>query len=225
MSRTRVILLSASLLTIAAATPLTAQRLEVAVRAGFSPPTGTQLRVNGFSSSRSWEGRAVSLGVLATYWPLSHFGVQGTVDLRRTRAYATWTTQLPPFGGTVDTTATQLAVSLRLAVRQAVGQRLQFAASLGPTVIRFSDAEYGQILAPFFLRRTSYGIAGEFSAAYAVSSHLSLTVSTADVVYRLQQKAVALPINVNAPEGEVDSVEAPMWHQFTVRAGVSFRVL
>jgi len=226
MLRPRVAVLSALLLATAIATPLTAQRLEIAARVGYSPPTGTQFQMNG-GAYRSWEGDARSLGVLASYWPLTNFGIQSTVDLRFTRAYETWPGFLALAGPrTFATNTTQLTASLRVAVRQAVGQRVHFTASLGPAMLRLGDAEYNNwygTLSPYYLHRIAYGLAAGLSAAYAFSSRLSLTVSAEDVAYQLQQKAVALPIIT--PDFEIDSVEAPAWHQFAVSAAVSFRVL
>jgi hypothetical protein len=218
------------LLAVVVAAPLTAQRLQIGARFGYSPSTGTQFQMND-GSYRSWEGRAASVGVVASYWPLTHFGIQGTVDLRRTRAYETFPSLPDPFTGTVRevtfaTSTTQLAASLRFAVRQTVGQRLQLAASLGPAMIRLGDAEYNNwygTLSPYYLHRIAYGVVGGLSAAYALSTRLGLTLSAEDVTYQLQQKAVALPILT--PDFAIESIGAPTWHEFTFSAAVSFRIL
>ena len=227
MLRPRVIVPSVSLLATAIATPLTAQRLEVAARLGYSPPTGTLFQLND-GETRSWEGGAVSVGVLASYWPLTHLGIQGTVDLRLARAYTTYPTfpALGLFRGpvTFDTSTTQLAASLRVAARQVIAQDLVLTASLGPAMIRFGHAEYGATLSPYFVRQIAYGVAGGLSATCIFSSRINLTLSAEDVVYQLQQKAVALPLNPPSGLG-VSSVDAPLWHEFTFSAAVSVRVL
>ena len=228
MLRPRVIVFSVSLLATAIATPLTAQRLEVAARIGYSPPSATLFQVND-GATRSWEGGALSIGVLASYWPLTHLGIQGTIDLRLARAYTTYTTY-PALGPsprsvTFDTSSAQLAASLRVAARQVIAQDLLLTASLGPAMIRLGDAEYGDhgTLSPYFVRQIAYGVAGGLSAGCAFSSRLSLTLSAEYVAYQLQQKAVALPIL--QPESPIYSVDAPPWHEFTFSAAVSFRVL
>ena len=77
MLRPRVIVLPASLLAIATAKPLTAQRLEVAARIGYSPPSGMQFQLASQYGyvDRSWDGGGLSIGAVASYWPLTHFGV------------------------------------------------------------------------------------------------------------------------------------------------------
>jgi hypothetical protein len=88
MLRRRVIVLSASLLATAIATPVTAQRLEVGARIGYSPPTGTLFQVIAGGVIRSWDGSSgLSVGAVASYWLLAHLGIQGTVDLRFARHY------------------------------------------------------------------------------------------------------------------------------------------
>jgi hypothetical protein len=236
MLRPRVIVLSASLLATAIATPLTAQRLEVAARVGYSPPTGTQFQVaHAGSDIRSWNGGALSVGAVASYWLLSHFGIQGTVDLRLTRHYVTevttpsncWGVPGCGFPGPppVDASASQLVASLRLAARQELGNRLQLSAGLGPAMIRFGDVEY-QPSGPLdftLANRTAYGVAGGLSAAYAVSSRLRLTLSTDDVIFRV--RPAAAPIPAGNPGGGFTTVVAPLQHEFTFSAVVSVLVL
>ena len=225
MSRSHVIVPLASLLAMVTAMPLTAQRLEIAARTQYSPASGTQFRMND-GAWRSWDGNAFSIGMLASYWPLRHFGMEGTVDLRFTRAYETFPGLLLPGPRTVDTSTTQLTASLRLAVRQAFGPRLHLTASLGPAMLRLGDAEYndwGGTLSPTYLHRIAYGVVGGLAAAYAVSARLSLSVSAEDVAYRLSQKPVTLPIVT--PDFEIVSMEAPAWHTLAVSAGLSLRVL
>ncbi len=232
MLRPRVIALSASLLATAIATPLTAQRLEIGARFGYSPPTGTQFfrtLGDGFVV-RSWDGGGLLVGALASYWPLAHFGIQGTVDLHLTRAYATTPNGLLSLvpGKPDETSTTQLVASLRLAARQAAGRRLQLAASLGPAMIRFGDSEYGvgPFLDSYGAHQTAYGVAGGLSAAYAFSSRLRLTVSTEDVIYQVWQRALGPPLETPAPpEMQTASVQAPLSHEFTVSAAVSVLVL
>ena len=92
-------------------------------------------------------------------------------------------------------------------------------------MIRLGDTEYSDsygTLSPYYLHRIAYGLAGGLSAAYAFSSRLNLTVTAEDAVYQLQQKAVTL---LTSPDWETLSVEAPSWHEFTVSAAVSVRVL
>jgi hypothetical protein len=227
MLRARATVCSALLLAAVTAVPARAQRLEVGVRIGYSPPTATEFRRtlgDGFVV-RSWDGGALSIGALASYWPLAHFGIQGTADLRVTRAYGTFPNGIvsviaaPPSG----TSTTQLIASVRLAARQAVGRRLQLGASLGPAMIRFGDSEFGSgPLLDGFVHRTAYGVAGGVSAAYTVSSRLRLTVSTEDVIYQVRQVPLGPFLNTPAPPDHLAvSVEAPHWHDLTVSAGLS----
>jgi hypothetical protein len=227
MLRPRVIVLSASLLAIAIATPLTAQRLEVAARIGYSPPTGTLFQVND-GGIRSWDGSGLSIGAVASYWLRAHLGIQGTVDLRFARHYvaeAAWTSPCytvvcgqpvlnPPV--LLDTSATQLVASLRLAARQALGPRLELSASLGPAMILFGHSEYKPSGSGDYAlaQNYAYGVAGGLSAACALSSRLRLTVSTDDVVFRVQPAA-----------SQTYGGAAPLWHDFTFRAAVSVRLL
>ncbi len=227
MLRPRVIVLSASLLATTIATPLTAQRLEVAARFGYSPPTGTLFQVPGYAI-RSGDGDGLSIGAVASYWPLAHFGIQGSADFRFARHHVTYYGGLfcvlapcPP-GNTalVDTSATQMTASLRLVARQALGPRLQLSASLGPAMVLFGHSEYQPSQLPQYslTQNYAYGVAGGLSAAWAVASRLRLTVSTDDVVFRVRpaaQMSTSVPL----------VVAAPLRHEFTVSAGLSVRVL
>lgn len=228
MLRAPVIVLPALLLAIATATPLTAQRLEVGTRFGYSPPIGTQFQMNN-GEDRSWEGSAVSIGALVSYWPFTHFGIQGTVDLRLTRAYETYSTFRalgPPFGSqaTFDTTTTQLAASLRVAARQVVAQDLLLTASVGPAMLRLGDAEYNVTLSPYLLHRIAYGFVAGLSVGCIYSSRLSVILSAEYAAYQLQQTG-AQP-ELNAPGlGEGGSPgDTPSWQEFTFSAAVSVRV-
>ncbi len=230
MLRPRIIVLSASLLAIAAATPLTAQRLEVGGRLGYSTATGTQFRqtfVDG-SVTRSWDGGGFSVGALGSYWPLTHFGIQGTVDLRLTRAHASERMGLlgPVPGPSPETRTTQLVASVRLAARQAVGRRLQLAASVGPAMIRFGGSEYGDgpFLDSLLVHRIAYGVAGGVSATCSFSSRLRLTVSAEDAVYRAQQTSF-IPNPMAPVPNPLASVEAPWWQAFSVSVAVGAWVL
>jgi len=218
MLRPRVIALSASLLAAAIATPLTAQRLEVAARIGYSPPTGTLFQAND-GGIRSWDGSGLSIGAVASYWLLAHFGIQGSVDFRLARHYVTDSsaTLCSPAGCPpprppvlLDPSATQMTASLRLVARRALGPRLELSASLGPAMILFGHSEYQPSgSADYALAQNyAYGVAGGLSAACALSSRLRLTVSTDDVVFRVQPAAV-------------DFVAAPLRHEFTLSAAVS----
>ena len=234
MLRPRVIVVSVSLLATVIATPLTAQRLEVAARIGYSPPTGTQFQLadDYGTAVRSWDGGGVMIGAVASYWPLSHFGIQGSVDLRFTRHYATFVpgpnicSGLPCLNivpELVDTSATQLVASLRLAARQALGHRLQLSASLGPAIIRFGDSEYGagSRFDHFSLAsRYEVGVAGGLSADYAFSSRLRLTVGTDDILLRVHPAAAS-----EASSLGWTAVVTPQEHEFTFSAVVSVRVL
>ena len=227
MLRPRVIVLLASLPVIGTAAPLAAQRLEVAARIGYSPSSGTEFLVvdNVGGVYRSWDGAALSMGALASYWPLTHFGMLGTFDLRLARAYETQPANDPHPARTIDTSTTQLNVSLRLAVRQAVGRAFQLTAGIGPVMVRFGDAEYYGILGSYLARQTAFGVAGGLSAHWGISPRLRLTLSAEDVVCRVQRQAVALP-GPNTPGGPgISSVDAPLLHQLTFSAGVSARVL
>ena len=231
MLRPRVIVLPASLLAIATAKPLTAQRLEVAARIGYSPPSGTQFQLASQYGyvDRSWDGGGLSIGAVASYWPLTHFGVQGTLNVRFTRHYATYVHApcsgipgcLPPTAP-LDTSATQLVASLRLAARQALGHRLHLSASLGPAIIRFGDSEYGAGDRFDWLslaNRYELGVTGGLSAAYAFSSRVRLTVGTDNVVLRVHSAAASMSY------WGWTTVVIPLEHEFTVSAAVSVRVL
>jgi hypothetical protein len=225
----RVLVLGAWLAAAVTAQPANAQRVELAPRIGYSPPTGTQFRITRMDGTvvRSWDGSGLSIGAIASYWPLTHFGIQGTVDVRLTRAYATNPARFGfiPAGPPIDTSTTQVVASLRLAARKRLRQALQLTAGLGPAMIRFGDSEYGYYgtLYAGFARQTAYGVVGALSVAYVFSSRVHFTLSTEDAVYRVQRKPVALPIVT--PGGGTASLEAPLWHQFTVSAAVSMRLL
>jgi len=229
MLRPRLIVVVASLATVATATPLPAQRLEVGARIGYSPPTGTQFQLN--ASARSWEGSALSIGAEVSYWPLAHFGIQGTVDRRFTRAYETYAS-FPPLGPpvaqvTFDTATTQLAASLRLAARQTVARDLVLTASLGPAMLRLGDAEYSAqygTLPPYLLGRTAWGVVAGLAATCLYSSRLSVTVSTEYAAYQLQQTGAPIDLNEPALGQDDPSVSAPPWHELTFSAAVSVRI-
>jgi hypothetical protein len=227
MLRPRVIALSVSLLATAIAPPLTAQRFEVAARIGYSPPTGTLFQVNSMEGViRSWDGSGLSIGAVASYWLLTHFGIQGTVDLRFAQHYlaeGAWSSPCytivcgppvlnPPI--LLNTSATQLVASLRLAARRALGPRLELSASLGPAMILVGHSEYqpGGSADYALVQNYAYGVAGGLSAACALSSRLRLTVSTDDVVFRVQPAARYW-------------VAAPLRHEFTLSSAVSVLVL
>jgi hypothetical protein len=235
MLRPRVIAVSASLLTIALAAPVTAQRLEVAVRIGYSPPTGTLFQVGAESDIRSWDGSGLSIGAAASYWPRAHVGIQGTVDLRFARHYVTegaWTSECMPVlcqpvlnpPVRLETSATQLVASLRLAARRALGPGIELSASLGPAMILFGHSEYqpGGSAAYALAQNYAYGIAGGLSAAYALSSRLRLTVRTDDAVFRVQPAAVRG--GFTSAGWQIYSVTAPLRHQLTFSAAVSVGV-
>ena len=234
MLRPRVIVPSVSLLATAIATPLTAQHLEVAARIGYSPASGTQyylasgtqfqLATGNGHVVRSWDGGGFIIGAVASYWPLTHFGIEGTLDLRFTRHYATW---VPPPNNCVglpcldngpelvDTSATQLVASLRLAARQALGHRLHLSASLGPAIIRFGDSEYGAADRFDWLslaNRYELGVTGGLSAAYAFSSRVRLTVGTDDLVLRVHSAAASMSY------WGWTTVVIPLEHEFTFSA-------
>jgi len=240
MLRPCVIALSVSLLAIAIATPLTAQRLEVAAHIGYSPASGTQYYLasgtqlqlaTGYGYVvRSWDGGGFIIGAVASYWPLTHFGIQGTLDLRFTRHYATW---VPPLNNCVglpclnngpelvDTSATQLVASLRLAARQALGP-LHLSASLGPAIIRFGDSEYAAADRFDWLslaNRYEVGVTGGLSAAYAFSSRVRLTVGTEDLVLRVHSEAASMSY------WGWTTVVIPLEHEFTFSVVASVRVL
>jgi len=239
MVRPRIAVLSASLLATAIATPLTAQRLEVAARIGYSPASGTQyylasgtlgqLATRNSYVVRSWDGGGFIIGAVASYWPLTHFGIQGTLDLRFTRHYATFDRQpcfglpgcLPPVAP-IDTSARQLVASVRLTARQALGHRLHLSAGLGPAIIRFGDSEYSAADRFDWLslaNRYELGVTGGLSGAYAFSSRIRLTVGIDDLVLRVHSVAASMS------DWGWTTVVIPLEHQFTFRAAVSVRVL
>ena len=221
MLRARVIVLPATLLAIASATPLAAQRLEVAARIGYSRPTGT-LWSAPVLDERVWGGASVSVGGTVAWWPLTHFGVQGSVDLRLARQYGTYSPCppgvpcLPNIAGPWDTVGTRLVMPLRLAARQDLGGRFQFGATLGPAVVRFGPAPY-TMLSYHLAHRYAVGVACGLSATLAMLSPFSLRLGADEVIVRLN------PANPLAQPST--AAVAPLQHEFTVSAAVSVRVL
>jgi hypothetical protein len=227
-------LASIPLLATAMAPRLMAQRVEVAARAGYLVPAGTQFQMastNGGSSwsVRSWNGGGLSVGAAASYWLNAHFGVQGTADLRFVRhraAYAYSCTTLcfpvalPP--GPRDASTTHLVASLRFAARQRLGDRLRLGAGVGPAMIRFGDPEYRPSASPDFgfsgayrlAHRLTYGVGVGVCAAYLMSSRVRLSVSTDDVLYR------AWPADASS----WSTVAAPMQHELTFSAAAAVAV-
>jgi len=220
MLHPRVIVMSASLLAAAIAPSLAAQRVEVAVRIGHSAPTGTQFQLtNSIEAVRVWDNGGLSVGFSASYWVSGHFGVQGTADLQFTRHQGSWVYSGPccipmePGPGTMDANATNLLASLRLALRQGLGGRLQLGVSLGPALIRFGDAEQSQAPDYALAHRTTYGVAAGLSAACALSSRFRFSVGTDYVAFRVQPAAPSFTML----QWSWTAV-APMQHQFTVSA-------
>jgi hypothetical protein len=234
MLRPRVLVLAASLLATATVQLANAQRVEVAARIGYSPPTGTLFQVaHPGVVYRSWDGGGLSVGAVASYWLLAHFGIQGTGALLFTRHHVVGDTSScfgPPGCGLpgpppIDAGATQVVASLRIAARQALGNQLQVSASVGPAVIHFGDAQYqpsepsqSQPSIPMdvaLASRTAYGVAGGLSAAFACSSRLRLTLSADDMVFRVRPAAVPICC---VPSGGFTTVVARLQHEFTFSA-------
>lgn len=123
----------------------------------------------------------------------------------------------------VDAAATHLALSLRLAARQRLGDRLQLGASAGPALIRFDDWEYrspssandpGAPAVGLVAARATFGVAVGVSAAYVVSARFRLSVSADDVVYRVQP----------AGASSWTTVTTPMQHEITLNAAAAVTV-
>jgi hypothetical protein len=222
---------SALLLATAAARPLAAQRIEIATRVGYSPPTGTLFQLgSGSSALRAWDGGGPSVGATAAYWLTAHFGVEGTADARFVGHYADPGVCAPGIPcnlreGPVDTRATQLLASLRFAARQRLGERFRVGASLGPAIVRFGDSEYracslnppGVCGLYYFAHRLVYGFALGVSAAYALSPRFLLSVGADDAMYRVQP-AAALSAGFGA------ELVTPLQHQLTFSVVTSILV-
>lgn len=217
--------MASAILATATAPRLNAQRVEIAAHIGFSAPTGTRFALadstaGSSAAVRSWNGGGLSVGATAAYWLNTHFGVQGTADLRFMQHRATFdyscTTSCVPINqvGPVDAATTHLALSLRFTARQRLGDRLQLGAGVGPALIRFDDWEYrspsaaldpGSPAVGLLASRAAFGVAVGLSAAYVVSPRFRLSVSADDVLYRAQP----------AGESSWTTVTTPMQHEVT----------
>ena len=231
--RPRLILVSLLLLAAAMAPRLLAQRIEIAGRAGYLAPTGTQFRLTstnpGLQLVRPVVERRRTLGgrdcvVLAEHARrgAGHRRLPVRAAPRDLRLFLHDPRAHPRHAS--DAGGRECDAAGRLVPIGAVGRDwdVEPEAGAGPAMIRFSDSEYRPAPTPgagfpgpyFLAHRATYGVAVGLSAAYTVSSRFRLSVSADDVLYR------AWPADASS----WGAVAVPMQHELTFSAAAAVTV-